>query len=92
MIIGASIALRPCLAMAPYTVLKPPMMVSKAESHIPEPATKTMVCSASVTSSPNGSFEVAAEGAAVGGACAAEDEWGAFGMTASGDNMLSFVL
>jgi hypothetical protein len=39
MVIGEPLAWRPCLAMASYTVLKPPTMVSKAESHSPEPDT-----------------------------------------------------
>jgi hypothetical protein len=37
MVIGEPLAWRPCLAMTPYTVLKPPPMVSKAESYTPEP-------------------------------------------------------
>src|SRR5215468_3874740 len=74
MVIGEPVALRPSLAMAPLTALKLLTMVSNAESHMPEPATKTMVFSAIVTSSPNGSSEVAAGGTAAGGACAAAVE------------------
>src|SRR5271165_3779181 len=64
----------PALAMAAFTVLKLPVMVSKAESHIPDPEMKTIGFSTSVTSSPNGSLEAAAGGAAAGGACAVAGE------------------
>jgi hypothetical protein len=62
------------LAIAAFTVLKLPVMVSKAESHIPEPEMNTIGFSTSVTSSPNGSLEAAAGGAAAGGACAVAGE------------------
>ncbi len=62
------------MARAAFTVLKAPVMVSNAESHIPEPETKMIGFSTSVTSSPNGSLEAAADGAAAGGACAVAGE------------------
>src|SRR5580704_7937519 len=49
-------------------------MVSKAESHIPEPDRYTIGFSTSVTSSPNGSFEAAAGGSVFAGACAVAGE------------------